>query len=165
MVEFALVAPLLVMILFLTVDFGRLMYTYGAIAWATREGARMVSLSPQEVTDCPVLQRVESAGRGFNISPDPKSLVNNSDPNNPTGTLVPTVPPPGQGYIYIWPAVATAAPQDSGNNCNGAPRLGSATARDVALQIQYTYVPLVPWFSSFIPNITIKVVSVVHSEY
>jgi len=163
MVEFAILAPVLIVMLLLMIDFGRLVYTFGAIAWATWEGARLVSLQPQETTDCPVLQRVEQVGRGFPLTPDPNSVVGNSDPNNPTGTLVPTTPPQGTGYIYIWPAVATRVPQDS--NCNGAPRLGSSTARDVAVLVQYSYVPLVPLFTSFVPNLTIKTISVVHTEY
>ncbi len=164
MVEFAIVAPALLLSFFLMIDFGRLVYTYGAIAWATREGARMVSLKPQESTDCAVLQRVEQVGRGFPLTPDPNSLVNNSDPNNPSPGKGPTTPPPGQGYIYIWPAVATKVPQDL--NCAGKPRKASPTARDVAVLVQYTYSPLIPWFTSFMPaTITIKTISVVHTEY
>jgi len=164
LVEFALIAPLLFLVLLLSIDFARLVYTYGAIAWATREGARLVSLKPQQNTDCPVLQRVEQVGRGFPLTPDPKSLVNNTDPNNPSPPLQPTTPPAGQGYIYIWPAVATAVPQDS--HCSGAARAISPTARDVAVLVQYTYQPLVPLFQSFLPStITIKTLSVVHTEY
>jgi len=164
LVEFALIAPLLFLVLLLSLDFGRLVYTYAAITWAAREGARLVSLKPQQNTDCPVLQRVEQVGRGFPLTPDPKSLVNNSDPNNPSGALQPTVPPAGQGYVYIWPAVATAVPQDL--HCNGAARAISPTARDVAVQVWYTYQPLVPLFASFLPaSLTIKTISVVHTEY
>src|SRR6202011_1681898 len=69
MVEFSLVAPVLIVMLFLMIDFGRLVYTFGAISWATREGARLISLAPQQTTDCAVLQRVEQVGRGFPLSP------------------------------------------------------------------------------------------------
>ncbi len=163
MVEFALLCPALIIMLFLLIDFGRLVYTFGAIAWATREGARLISLEPQQATDCLVLQRVEAVGRGFPLSPDPNSIAGNTDPNNPSGSLVPSTPPAGQGFIYIWPAVAPKVPQDT--NCNGAPRLGSATARDVAVQVQYTYVPMMPLISSFVPQINVKTISVVHTEY
>jgi len=163
LVEFALVSPLLVLMLLLLVDFGRLVYTYGAIAWATREGARLVSLQPQQATDCAVIKRVVAVGRGFPLTPDPNSIKGNTDPNNPSGSLVPTTPPAGTGYIYIWPAVAPRTPQDT--NCDGTPRLGSQTARDVAVQVQYTYLPLVPLIASFIPRMTIKTISVVHTEY
>jgi hypothetical protein len=163
MVEFALLLPVLLLMVFLTIDFGRLIYTFGAIAWATREGARLISLEPQQATDCLVLQRVEAIGRGFPLTPDPNSLRGNTDPNNPSGILVPSTPPDGSGYIYIWPAVAPRAPQDS--NCDGNPRLGSATARDVAVQIQYAYVPMVPMIKDIVPRLIIKTISVVHTEY
>ena len=163
MVEFSLVAPVLIVMVFLMIDFGRLVYTFGAISWATREGARLISLSPQQTTDCTVLKRVEAVGRGFPLAPDPNSLVGNTDPNNPSGSLVPTTPPPGQGYIYVWPAVATKVPQDT--YCTGNPRRVSQTARDVAVQVEYTWLPLMPLVSSIVPSITIKTISVVHTEY
>ena len=71
--------------------------------------------------------------------------------------------PSGQGYIYIWPAVATRVPQDS--NCNGNPRKVSQTARDVSVQVKYKWSPLMPLVSSIVPSLTITTISVVHTEY
>ena len=42
MVEFALLAPVFMVILFLTIDFARLAYSYSAVSWAAREAARVV---------------------------------------------------------------------------------------------------------------------------
>jgi len=162
MVEFALLSPLLLMMVLLTIDFGRLVYTYGAIGWAAREGARMASLEPQKSSDCPIYQRVLQVAQGFNLGPDPNSLVNDSNPNTPAPPLQPTTPPPGQGYVYVFPAVAPTTPQYP-TNCNGDPRANSKTF-PVAVQIQYTYLPLVPWFSDFMP-ITLRSISVVATEY
>lgn len=162
-VEFSLVAPVLILMLFLLIDFGRLVYTYGAISWAAREGARLATLDISQTSDCAILQRVEQVGRGFPITPDPHSIAPNSDPNNPSGTNQPSQPPAGQGFVYIWPAVATANPPDS--NCNGLVRNVTASAQMVAVEIQYTYQPLLPLFNSFVPNMTIKTVSVVRTEY
>ncbi len=163
LVEFALLAPLVMYMLLVTVDFGRLIYTYGAIAWATREGARLASLEPQKVTDCPIYQRIESYAQGFNLSPDPNSIYRNTDPNSPSAPLQPTTPPPGQGYIYIFPAVAGVAPQDVFPNCAGSPRKTAKKATPVSVMVQYTYTPLVPLIS--VPNFTIKAISVVQTEY
>jgi hypothetical protein len=166
LVEFSLVAPVLIMILFLMIDFGRLIYTFGAISWATREGARLISLAPQQATDCAVLKRVEQVGQGFPLRPDPNSVVGNTDPNNPGPPLAPTTNdliPAGQGYIYIWPAVAPRTPQDT--NCNGNPRKVSQTARDVSVQVKYKWLPLMPVVSSIVPPFTITTISVVHTEY
>jgi len=162
-VEFALLAPVLLFMLLLTIDFGRLVYTYGAISWATREGARLAALEPQKTSDCLVLQRVESVGRGFPLVPDPNSVAGNTDPNNPSGTLRPTPPLSAMGYIYIFPAVAPRTPQDT--NCDGLPRKTSGGAVPVAVEIQYRYVPLVPLLADFVPSITITAISVVPTEY
>jgi hypothetical protein len=163
MVEFALLLPLLITVVLLTIDFSRLVYTYAAISWAAREGARIVSLAPNIATDCSALQRVEDVGRGFPIQADPNSVVGNTDPNAP-GTPGPTFPPPsGQGYVYIYPAVATANPPDT--NCNGSPRILNPVTHDVAVQVTYGYTPIVPLFRGFIPNIPIRTICVVHVEY
>jgi hypothetical protein len=46
LVEFALVVPLLVLIVLGIIDFGRIFYTYEALANAAREGARYCALKP-----------------------------------------------------------------------------------------------------------------------
>jgi Flp pilus assembly protein TadG len=161
MVEFAIVAPFAVLMILLLIDFSRLVYTYAAISWAAREGARMVSLAPNVNSDCGALARVEQVGRGFPLLADPNSVAGNNDPN---GTLSPgpTTPGAGQGYIYIYPAVASYPPD---TNCTGKPRVLDNVHPDVAVEVQYGYTPIVPMFRSFIPDITIKTISVVHVEY
>src|ERR1700687_1340332 len=160
MVEFALVAPFAVLMILLLIDFSRLMYTYAAISWAAREGARMISLAPNLNGDCSALARVEQVGRGFPLMADPNSIRGNQDPNG-SATPGPTTPAAGQGYIYIYPAAATYPPD---TNCSGQARLMDITPPDVAVEVQYGYTPIVPMFRSFIPNITIKTISVVHVE-
>jgi Flp pilus assembly protein TadG len=161
MVEFALVAPFAVLFILLLIDFSRLVYTYAAISWAAREGARMVSLAPNLNSDCSALKRVEDVGRGFALIADPNSIAGNQDPN---GSLSPgpTTPAAGRGYIYIYPAVATSPPD---TNCSGPSRAMDQAHPDVAVEVQFGYTPIVPMFRSFIPNITIKTISVVHVEY
>ncbi|MDQ6712732.1 MAG: pilus assembly protein [Candidatus Dormibacteraeota bacterium] len=161
MVEFALVAPFAVLMILLLIDFSRLVYTYAAISWAAREGARMISLSPNITSDCAALGRVEQVGRGFPLMADPNSIRGNQDPNG-SGTPGPTTPAAGQGYIYIYPAVA-AYPPDT--NCNGPARPMDQLHPDVAVEVQYGYTPIVPMFRSFIANLTIRTISVVHVEY
>ena len=50
MVEFALVVPLLVMLLFGIIDFGRIFHTYLAIDHASREAARVASIGESDAT-------------------------------------------------------------------------------------------------------------------
>ena len=163
LVEFALVSPMFFLIIFTAIDISRLLYAYTAISSAARDGARTASLIGSNYTDCQIIQEVELVGQGFPVRMDPNSLVGNSDPNNPVGTLVPTTPPANVGYAYIWPAVATADPPDS--NCNtGIPRAISPSVKHVAVEIQYHFTPLLPIVSQFAPNIIVKTVSVVTVE-
>jgi Flp pilus assembly protein TadG len=176
LVEFALAVPLIFTVIFATVDLGRLIYTYNAISSAARDGARLVALRPQLFSDCLALQRLEQVGQAFPLLPDPNSVANqtvNTDPNNP-GATGPTTPPLGVGYIYIWPAAATAVPQDSTNgggvrNCDNTVQRGGAGSqvKHVAVEIQYVFRPLLPLISRLLPNggVTIKTISVVQTEY
>lgn len=164
LVEFALVAPLLFVVLFLTIDFARLVYTYAAVSWASREAARMVSMQPEATSDCDALKVAEGTAQGFKLQADPNSISGNTDPNNPGSPGPVPQPPAGIGYIYIWPAVATSPPD---TNCNGtgATRAVSPTVQDVSVQVKYTYQPMMPMISSIVPSFTITTISVVHTEY
>ncbi len=163
LVEFALVSPIFLLVLFTAIDISRLLYTYTAVSSAARDGARTASLSGSIYTDCQIIQEVELVGQGFPVKMDPNSIVGNSDPNNPTGALQPTTPPSNVAYAYIWPAVATAAPPDS--NCTSTnQRAVSPSVKHVAVEIQYHFTPLLPIVSQFAGNIIVKTISVVTTE-
>lgn len=149
--------------MFLSIDFARLIYTYAAISWAARESARVVSMLPQASSDCLALTTAEGIARGFPLKADPNSVVGNQDPNGSGTPNANPTPPAGQGLIYIWPAVATANPPES--NCSGSARSIAPSVQDVAVQIKYTYLPLMPLIGSFLPPITITTISVIHTEY
>jgi hypothetical protein len=165
LVEFSLVAPLFLTVMFASVDIGRLLYTYSAISSAARDGARTASLQTSLFSDCQIIQEVRIVGQGFPVVMDPNSIVGDSDPNNPSGALQPTTPPPNVGYGYIWPAVATANPPES--NCNaasGSPRAVSLSVKHVAVEIQYHFTALTPFITTLAPNVIVKTVSVVTTE-
>ena len=163
LVEFAVVAPIFLFVVFAAIDISRLLYTYTAISSAARDGARTASLSGSLFSDCQIIQEVEAVGQGFPVRMDPNSIAGNSDPNNPSGALQPTTPPPNVGYAYIWPAVATGDPPDS--NCNSsAQRAISPTVKHVSVEVQYHFVPLLPFINAFAGNIIVKTVSVVTTE-
>lgn len=163
LVEFALVTPIFLVIIFTMIDISRLLYTYTAISSAARDGARTASLTGSYYSDCQIIQEVELVGQGFPVRMDPNSIVGNTDPNNPSGALQPGTPPPNVGYAYIWPAVATSDPPDA--NCNtSTQRAISPSVKHVAVEIQYHFTPLLPFVGSFAPNIIVKTVSVVTTE-
>ena len=163
LVEFSLVAPVFLIVLFAMIDISRLLYTYTAISSAARDGARTASLSGAAFSDCQIIAELEAVGQGFPVRMDPNSVAGNSDPNNPSGPLQPTTPPPNVGYAYIWPAVATGNPPDS--NCSSSQqRAISPTVKHVAVEVQYHFTPLLPIVSSFLGNIIVKTISVVTTE-
>jgi Flp pilus assembly protein TadG len=163
LVEFAMVSPIFLLVLFTAIDISRLLYTYTAISSAARDGARTASMSGSLFTDCQIIAEVEAVGQGFPVRMDPNSIVGNSDPNNPSGPLQPSTPPPNVGYAYIWPAVATANPPDS--NCNSSTqRAISPSVKHVAVEVQYHFTPLLPFVNGFTNNIIVKTVSVVATE-
>jgi hypothetical protein len=166
LVEFTLVAPLLLLIVAATIDFARVVYAYSAISAAARAGARSLSLKDQESTDCLVFKTVEAAGQGFSLTADPKSVAGNVNPNS-GGANGPTTPPAGQGYIYIWPAVSTGQPPDAAGVCSGSggPRAPGNQVRDVAIEVQYGFKPWISLVADFVPVFVIKTVSVVQTEY
>jgi Flp pilus assembly protein TadG len=167
MVEFALILPVILFVVFFCIDAGRLIYTYNAISSVARDGARTASLGTQFQSDCLTLSRVEAAGKGFPINADPNSIAGNTDPNNP-GTPGPSAPGVGQGYVYIFPAVSTADPPDSQSspdNCDGASRQwGTAQIHDVSVEVQYQFVPLTPLVGQWLGGITVKAISVEQVE-
>ena len=163
LVEFALVAPIFLLVMFSAIDVCRLLYAYTAISSAARDGARTASLSGSVFSDCQIIQEVELVGQGFPVTMDPNSVAGDSDPNNPSGPLQPTTPPPNVGYAYIWPAVATANPPDA--NCSSTQqRAISPTVKHVAVEIQYHFSPLLPLWSGIGTNIIVKTISVVTVE-
>ena len=56
LVEFALVFPILALLIFGLVDFGRVVYTQNAISQAAREGARWGSVQARSATDIPGIE-------------------------------------------------------------------------------------------------------------
>jgi hypothetical protein len=163
LVEFAVVSPLFLLVVFSAIDISRLLYAYTAISSAARDGARTASLSGSLFSDCQIIQEVELVGQGFPVTMDPNSIAGNSDPNNPSGALQPTTPPANVGYAYIWPAVATGDPP--GSNCNSSQQRAIApTVKHVAVEIQYHFTPLLPFVSTFAPNIIVKTICVVTTE-
>jgi len=158
-----MVAPIFLVVIFAAIDISRLLYAYTAISSAARDGARTASMQTALYSDCRIIKEVELVGQGFPVRMDPNSLVGNSDPNQPSGALQPSVPPPNVGYAYIWPAVATANPPDA--NCDSAqPRAISQTVRHVSVEVQYHFVALTPFISQLTGGIIVKTVSVVTVE-
>jgi hypothetical protein len=174
LVEFAIVAPLLLLLLFGVVDFGRIIYTYVTLNQAVNEGARVA------IRDSPLLPTngdVETAVKSHAVD----VVLANPCPNGPITTAA---PPANTGYIYITEPnppstveqltylVSNSIFDAPGGQFSGA-AAGSCSAINpghdhAALQvtIRYNFVPFTPLLQQVTANsIIISAAAVYRTEY
>ena len=170
MVEFAIVAPLLLLLIFVMVDFGRVIYTYITLNQAVNEAVRVA------IRDSPVLpsnRDVESAAKIHAVD------VNLANPCA-NGPITTAAPPPNQGWIYITEpnppsAVETLSPtlQNAPGGQRWAVDNGTCSATNPAFNhaplqvtIRYHFVPMTPLINQFITNnLVISAAAVYRTEY
>src|SRR5258707_11392514 len=170
MVEFALVAPLLLLLLFGIVDFGRVIYTYVTLSQAVNEGARVA------IRDSPLLPTnadVESAVKAHAVD---VALANPC----PNGPITAATPPPGQGWIFITEPDPPSTPESLSPTLPDAPRgqpwanaAGSCSATNPAhdheplqVTIYYNFVPFTPLLRQVTANsIIISAAATYDTEY
>ncbi len=75
LVEFALVLPLLVLIIFGVLDLGRAFYSLIAITNAAREGARYGAYHADDMTGVITATRREAIGSGIDLSSSPINVT------------------------------------------------------------------------------------------
>jgi hypothetical protein len=149
MVEFALIAPLLLLLLFGIVDFGRVIYTYVTLNQAVSEGARAAAIASAPL---PANAGVEAAVKVHAVD----VVLANPCPNGPISSLN---PPGNSGWIYItepgWPtAIEQLSPTLSnapGGQTPPTAATGSCSAADpitghkpLQVTIVYNFVPFTP---------------------
>jgi Flp pilus assembly protein TadG len=182
MVEFAIVAPLLLVFLFGIVDFGRVIYVYVTLNQAVNEGARAAI---RDSASLPSNDDVERAVRQHAVD---VSLANPCT----NGPITSAVPPANQGWIYITePFVAgvTDTIEQLSSSLENAPGSGAlastnppttwkvATASCSAINpahdhaplqitIRYNFVPFTPLIRQWTTNsIIITAAAIYSTEY
>ena len=164
MVEAALVLPVFLLLLSLTVDIGRAAYTYVIIGQVAQAAARTLSLPDSAHTDCPAFTNAESASNGYTIAADPLSVTGDGDPvATPSAPTQGSSIPANQGDLYLWPAVASAAPPDSVANCTGS--TNRVHQGRVTAQVTFRFVPWTPIAGNLTGPITIVASASVQSQY
>jgi hypothetical protein len=169
MVEFAIVAPLLLLLLFGVVDFGRAIYTYITLNQAVNEGVRVaIRASPLLPTNSDVEAAVKTHAVDVNLA--------NPCPNGP---ITATTPPPNKGWIYITepnPPVTAEPLAPTLQNAPGGQMWafsnGTCSATNPAnshaplqVTIRYNYVPFTPLIQQFAPNIVLTAAAIYRTEY
>ncbi|HEX6351268.1 MAG TPA: TadE/TadG family type IV pilus assembly protein [Candidatus Dormibacteraeota bacterium] len=170
MVEFALVAPVLLLLIFGIVDFGRVIYEYVTINQAVNEGARVA------IRDSPVLPTnsdVETAVRVHAVD----VVLSNPCPNGP---ITNAAPPANSGWIFITepsPPTTVESLSPSLQNAPGgqtwAVSTGSCSATDPAhahaplqVTIRYSFTPITPMVGQLIGgSLLISASAVYRTEY
>src|SRR5260370_2108201 len=178
MVEFAIVAPLLLLLIFVMVDFGRVIYTYITLNQAVNEGARVAIRASSLL---PSNRDVEGAVRTHAVD----VILANPCPNWP---ITAATPPANQGWIYITEQnppstveLLTSALENapggqawlsptgpSGHQSNPGCSATNPAHDHAPLQatILYHFVPIHPLFSQFITNnLVISAAAVYRTEY
>lgn len=176
LVEFSLIAPILLLIIFGVIDFGRGLYYYITLQQSANEGAR-VAVRASYYTDIagaqhqwPTDDDVDSAVKAH----APAVFLANPCANGPIDTT--QIPPANQGWIYITDA-STANGSGTPNSPAGgggsfSPGVGCNTpvpaSNNYALKvtIRYNFVPLTPLIQQVTANrIVLTTYAVYRTEY
>ena len=169
-VEFAIIAPVLLLLLFGVVDFGRVVYFYVTINQAVHEGARTAIRASSQL---PTNTTVETSVKQHAVD---MTLANPC----PNGPVTSTVPPANQGWIYITEPNPPAGAESLSPSLEDAPggqmwgQAGggcSATnpAHDHAqlqVTIRFNFVPFTPLIKQLInTNIVFTAAATYATEY
>lgn len=170
LVEFAIIAPLLVVLLFGIVDFGRLIYAYVTINQAVNEGARVaVRASPELPSNVDVQTAVRRHAVDLTLATP-----------CPNGPITDAPPPPNQGWIYITQPDPPAVPEELSPSLENAPggqtwafSSGGCSATNPAhghaplqVTVRFNFVPFTPVIRELTANSLILTAAAVYStEY
>jgi len=161
MVETALLLPVVMLLISAAIDLGRYTYIRGVITARGRDAGRILSTSAAQTSDCAALRSVVSSqGDAILVTADPASLA---------AYQAPQTPPPGQGYVFIYPAVSVRSPQLVGTNCNAAPGTTRALYYGyyhyVNVTVRYSWVAWTPMVTNAVGPLTINAAALLPTGY
>jgi TadE-like protein len=174
MTEFALVAPILLVMLFGIIDFGRVMYIYGTLVEAANEGARVAIRASSPL---PNDANVEAAAKNASQS----LYLANPCPNGPlppsTGSSAQN-PPPNQGWIFItepnppsspesnptYDAPGGETPTAATSSCSAVNPFSSGTY-PLQVTVRYNYQFFTPVLEQLAPTLVLQAYSTDYTEY
>jgi len=164
MVEFAMIAPFLMVILLMVIDCGRAAYDYATLAGAAREGARAaITTGTNRPDNNRVIGAVEMNAIGVQLNSG--SCINDTPPVAPSMTA-------NTGLVYVGAGsgnTTTNAPAGQAPSAGGVcgPVVPSYAGHyPLTVTIKYNFQPLTPLGSQFFPNgIVMTVTSTMATEY
>jgi Flp pilus assembly protein TadG len=169
MTEFAIIAPVLMLVLFGIVDFGRGIYYYVTLQQAVNEGARISVRAPAPPADIAQTTNNDILNAMQPIVPS-ITFVWPTCPNGPIDT---STPPAGKAYVYITQPNGTATPPAANApggqttapaGCNAIQRAGYNGQNNVPLQVEarFNFVPITPLIAQVVGN---KIVITAYAAY
>ena len=171
MIEMAMLAPMIFMLLIFVFDLARAAATWAAISEAVREGSRASVTIGQTTaaTDSAIIGNTQAFGVNLSISPVAGCVHGHS-----SGAVTPPPATGNTGYIYITSTVSGQPNAPSGGagfaetvaaGCNAinAASLGTYPLKVV---IAYKFQPFTPFASQFMPGgITMVASSTMNTEF
>ena len=173
LVEMAMIAPILIMMLVSVIDFGRAAYDYSTLAGAVREGARQAALTGNtRMTDADVVAAVRRYAVGLSLAAAP--CVNGAvgaawPPSTPASAAANT------GVIYIVSGSSSSSSINAPGGQSPANATGSCAAVNPAyagrypltVKVVYNFQPLTPFVQQFLGSgsVTLTVASTMTTEY
>ncbi len=168
LVEMAMIAPILILMLISVIDFGRAAYDYTTLSAAVREGARTaVRTGPTRPTDADVVAAVGKYGIGLTLDAGPCVNGASASPITPN----PTTPNTGWIYVVGGPGnTTTNAPsgQPAAPTSGGCAAVNPSYAGTYALSVtvKYSFQPLTPLAQQFLgTTLVMTVTSTMNTEY
>lgn len=175
-VEFSIIAPILLVLIFGIIDFGRVIYVYVTLNQAVNEGARAAVLATGPL---PTDADVETAVKQHAVD----VALANPCPNGP----IESTPPANTGWLYItepgWPTSVEQLSATLFNAPGGQVAAGAAQSttdatlscsaidpinghRPIQVTIVYNFVPFTPLIQQFTANrIIVSAAAVYKTEY
>jgi hypothetical protein len=168
LIEFALISPVLLLLLFGIIDIGRAVFYYDTLSHAAREGARTaVQASTRLPTNADVLTTVTTQLVGMQVTePCPQGPVTSATPPANTAWLYVTEPNPPAGVENTPPMNAPggeyAAPAAGG--CSAVNPAGNNAQLQVTLR--FNLILITPVIAQATANrITITAAAIFRTEY
>ncbi len=168
LIEFALVSPVLLLLLFGVIDIGRAIFYYDTIGHAAREGARVaVRASSSLPTNANVLAAVATQMNGVPVSaPCPQGPINPSTPPSNAAWLYITEPNPPSAREDTPPPNAPGGEYPAASN-GACSAVNPATGNDpLQVTIRFNLVLITPIVAQATANhIVITAAAVFRTEY
>ena len=158
MVETALTLPIMLFLLFVTIDLARAAYTWVIVGQDAQTAARQAALRDNQSSDCKPIAAVSTTGN-VTVTADNKSVYGPPAQPERGWTSVASLPP-NTGALYIYPAEAKASPVAL--NCSNTEARGSGL---VTATVNFNFQPWTPIASQLVPSIAIQAQATEETQY